>query len=195
MTSDKAPDGGPRRQGPAAAAADQDIALARLRTDVDNLADQVADLADVLAEGNPKAPPWPDWHILDASQAEKAWTELWRWLVGYLVPTYAPTRAELPDCWTRHPGMRDELSWLRGTHRAAYGTSGGPAVVSSWHLTYRPGAFANIAVLAKRLGCEPGTCRGERLLDHLPREGELTSEDCWLTDGINADLENRPSST
>lgn len=188
MTSGNAPDGGPARRGPERV--DHELELAALRADLDALAGEFATLAGAIADG-PGGPAWPDWFTLDQRRAEKAWTGLWAWIRDYLCPTYLLTRAELPDCWTRHPGMRDEMSWLWGTHRAAYGSAGGPTVVSSWHLTWRDGALRGVAQVAHRAGCSPGKCRGQRITDTLPAEGELTSADLWIQDGIDADLQRR----
>ncbi|MER7015848.1 hypothetical protein ABT324_30810 [Saccharopolyspora sp. NPDC000359] len=166
----------------------------QLRTQVAALAGSVTGLTKKIddAFGEDAADPTNiDWYTLDRTEAEEAWAGLWRWLVEFYLPRYAPTREELPDCWPRHPGMRDELSWLWCAQRAAYAPGAAVGTAAQWHTLWRAGAFAQIQELARRLNCGPAKCQGHRLGD-LPGDNEPTREEVWRSEWIQTDLEARP---
>lgn len=216
MTSDNAPDGGPSRRRPTESDVDlldqisrvQD-GLQQLSSDVSEiggsvqtardentrLSNEVSALADRVSAAlgdSGESVAVLDWWTLDQEQAETAWSGLWQWLAEFYVPRYLPTREELPDCWTRHAGIRDELSWLWCAHRAAYAPHVPVGVAAHWHTLWRHGAFQQVANLAQRLDCAPGRCRGQRLQDGPPPDSrELSDPARWFTDGIQADVDTR----
>lgn len=87
--------------------------------------------------------PWC-WPLLDPDQAAAAWEALARWVDGVLVPTYAVTRGQLPDCWSRHPRMVAELTWLRHTYLEAHQRGAAAVKAQDWHLRALPGALLAI---------------------------------------------------
>lgn len=220
-----APDGGPanRRPSPALDLQVQELEIkvtdlgnqvtdvatdvskigAQLQDEISQLGDTVAKLADhVMPSGDDESDQAGiiNWHTLDRVQAEKAWSELWHWLESYYVPTFEPTRTEIPDCWTRHAGIRDELSWLWRTHLAAYADGAQPTAAAYWHTTWRTSAMTNIEKLVDRFDCSPGMCRGENTggasdaaaARRMGKRERLVVAEHWLTDGIQDDLQRRP---
>lgn len=118
---------------------------------------QAADLAARRAVGMAPEPagPWA-WPVLDRDTAAAAWDSLARWVGEVLCAWYAPTRAQLPDCWPRHRRAVLELTWLRQTHVDAH-THRAPAhLAAEWHARWLPAALAGIAAAIDPERCPPG---------------------------------------
>lgn len=115
--------------------------------------------------------PW-----LTADDPERARTdlaELARW-VGLVYLRYED--AVLPSCWAWHPGVVEELWWLRHAHTDAFdGPRASWREVGDWHDRYRPGVVARIRAAVG--GCElsrhaPG---GDRAAPHPPPGAPLAA--------------------
>jgi hypothetical protein len=128
----------------------------RLRGEVDVL------LSERQEQDKTNNPP-VDWAGLSAEQAAAQWPILARWVGDVLVPRYELTRDELPDCWTLHPPVVAELSWLRTAYVQAYLTRSPPQLAADWHTRWRPAVLTRIRELIKPDECSPGK--------HTPRRG------------------------
>lgn len=136
-----------------------------------------------------------DWSTLDCEEAETEWERLYAWLDQRLVPTYRVTLAQLRACWTRHPAVREELSWLKCCWFQAYrrpGSSGSSA--AEWHTRWLPGALDRIAAHWTRAGCTLGAHEGEALPEEARQSvgSVLSTRALWLDDGRLADIADRP---
>lgn len=138
-----------------------------------------------------------NWARLNRDDAEAAWRRLCRWLDELFCPDYRITRTDLPDCWTRHRAMRNEVSWLRVAWEQAYVPEAPAGSAAEWHMRFRPTAMETITKIAEAQGCVDGLCRGEPLdgreqpeLDEL---SEITRIDFWSQSGIDDDLAARPA--
>lgn len=119
----------------------------------------------------------------------------------------------LPDCWTRHPSIVEELLALRGAHAEALGGLGWGTRMVTWLNVYRPQVVARIE--SKIGGCglsrhvsagpPPLTAPGAAYLDAIaehwvthgvtpaPTEQELQQAREY-SDRLDDDLLDRPSS-
>lgn len=173
-------------------------ALAVLSSRIEQVAEQLEAEEDETPDTAPIA-----WHALDSVAAAEAWEGLLTWADEVLCPTYEITRGQLPDCWTRHPAMRNEVSWLRTSHAQAYLSTAHAGGAAEWHLRYLPGALSRIAGHAQGWGqsdetprsCLKGTCR----LGPLPQPWERRSSgfepsrrEVWDLAAVKQDIENRP---
>ena len=86
-------------------------------------------------------------------------------LVGWLAAVYLryPDGADhLPECWTWHPDVVEELLWLMHAWAAAYqGPQASVALVGDWHDRHRPG-------VVRRIRQSAGSCSYEK---HQTRSG------------------------
>jgi hypothetical protein len=136
-----------------------------------------------------------DWSSLDRDAAEAEWTRLYEWLETLLVPTYRVTLAQLRACWTRHPAVREELSWLRVCWAQAYrrpGSSGSAA--AEWHVRWRPAALEQIKEHFDRSECTLGAHEGKPLPEQARQStgATLSTRALWLDDGRLDDIAGRP---
>jgi hypothetical protein len=130
---------------------------------VEGLAAQVDELAD---SGGGRERPAPSWLALaDPGMAP----ELLAGLIGWLGRVYlAYEDGSLPECWLWHPGVVEELVWLRHAWTVAYfGRSASVARAGDWHDRQRPGVVRRIAAAMKAAG--PGGI-GCALRDHQEQE-------------------------
>ena len=168
--------------------------------------ERVADHLSLDDEGNDDAAPVA-WHVLNRDEARAQWNKLLTWVDQVLCRTYGITRGQLPDCWTRHPAMRNELSWLRTCHVQAYLPTGHGGGAAEWHLRYLPGALHRIGLAARRWGQHspdkawtPDCCKGGCWLggdlphpwEHDDVALEPTSMSVWDLNAVKADIEARP---
>jgi hypothetical protein len=161
--------------------------LFRLQDSVDALTAAPADADDETA--------LVDWSNLDRDEAEAEWARLYTWLETVLVPTYRVELVQLQPCWTHHPAVREELSWLRCCWFQAYrrpGSSGSAA--GEWHTRWLPGALDRIAGHFKRAECNLGKHEGATLPEHIRQASgnTLSTRALWLDDGRLDDIANRP---
>lgn len=181
----------------------------RLERALDMLANQVEEVARELGTDPDSADEGLTpiaWHTLNQSKARAAWEELLNWADTVLCPTYGITRGQLPDCWTRHPAMRNEISWLRTCHIQAYHPDAHAGGAAEWHLRYLPGALERIAGHAQGWGqvddekpssCLKGTCRQGPLPHPWQRRGtafELARHEVWDLEAVQRDIDSRPAS-
>lgn len=110
------------------------------------LAEDVASLAtkavDVSPEDDPAGGPTSWLLVDDPDLAVGAMQDLVEWL-GRVFLRYGD--AELPACWLWHPGVVEELMWLRQAHAAAYSGKGPTAQrIGDWHDRQRPGVVKRL---------------------------------------------------
>jgi hypothetical protein len=125
------------------------------------------------AEKQDKGAPLRSWLLADdVGQAVADLEDLTGWL-GRVYLRYPG--AELPSCWAWHPGVVEELWWLRQAHREAYA----PATHSvtkagDWHDRSRPGVVARLAVVARDCDLSRHAEEGDRIQDPpmVPLAGE-----------------------
>jgi hypothetical protein len=106
--------------------------VATLATDQETLAQAVA----ALARTKPTQPLVP---TLD-QQPEAAVVDLLDWLQGVYLQYDGAT---LAPCWAYHPGVVEELAWLRGAHQVVYAARDWLRV-GDWHDRMRPGVVKRI---------------------------------------------------
>lgn len=148
------------------------------------------------------------WHTLNRDDAQEQWDKLLTWVDEVLCPTYGITRGQLPDCWTRHPAMRNELAWLRTCHVQAYMPGGHAGGAAEWHLRYLPGALQRIALVARRWGqnppdaawtpdCGKGGCwLGEDLPQPWEHDNvalQPATRAVWDLAAVKRDIDSRPA--
>jgi hypothetical protein len=95
--------------------------------------------------------------------------------------------AELASCWAWHPGVVEELWWLRQAHREAYapGTHS-VAKAGDWHDRSRPGVVARLAVIAQDCDLSRHIDGADRIQDPpvVPLAGEAERlATHWVKDG------------
>lgn len=174
-----------------------EVELHRLDAAVRTLSGVVEQVAAEQGQAADEDPATPvPWHTLDRAAAIDAWERLQAWLGDVLCPVYELTREDLPDCWTRHPAMRNELSWLHTCWSQAYLPSAAGTAAAEWHLRHLPGCLGRIAMHAERGKCGNGSCRGVAIrdeLENLAAFAALTSPAVWCADGVADDLAKRPA--
>lgn len=125
------------------------------------------------AEKQDKGAPPRSWLLADdVSQAVTDLEDLTGWL-GWVYLRYPG--AELPSCWAWHPGVVEELWWLRQAHREAYApTTRSVAKAGDWHDRSRPGVVARLAVVARDCDLSRHIDGGDRVQDPpvVPLAGE-----------------------
>jgi hypothetical protein len=101
-----------------------------------------------------------DWRRLRSIDAPLMWAELDAW-VRWLASRYAIDARELPPCWWSHGALVEELSALRGAHRAALEPSQHPGAALDWHRSLWD-SRSRLRDLISRTGC---TAREHRASD------------------------------
>lgn len=82
--------------------------------------------------------------VADLQQARVVLADLLDWLAQVYLRYPG---AVLPSCWLWHPGVVEELWWLRQAHLDAYGAeTGAPAKIADWHDRQRPGVARRVGV-------------------------------------------------
>jgi hypothetical protein len=97
------------------------------------------------------------------------WAALVNWVI-WLHDQFELSREErLPLCWTRHPGLVEELRSLKAWRETIYDTPeaiGAPHTIRSWHGELRQTITAAMTFWAK--GCRAGHRGGEPLSTAYP---------------------------
>ncbi len=73
-----------------------------------------------------------DWSRLHARQHAQQLEILDDW-VRWLVHHYGIDQREIPDCWSQHPELVEELAALRTARTAAYAPDAFPTAALDWH--------------------------------------------------------------
>lgn len=130
------------------AVADLPGQVAALSSSVNAVADQVAQRA--ARSGSGGLEPWltlPG----DREALREELADLASWMQDVFL-RYDGAAEALPECWLWHPGVIEELLWLREAWRNAYhSASASAALVGDWHDRYRPG-------VVRRLRNDVGNC-------------------------------------
>jgi hypothetical protein len=116
-------------------------------------------LDDTEAKAQRLLGPPPNWAVMNAEEAARAWADLAWWLEHTFVPWYDITRDQLPDCWALHRPVVSELSWLRHTHRAAHESTAPAHLAADWHTHWKPSVLRRVHEAIPRRGsrsCSPG---------------------------------------
>ena len=132
---------------------------------VDDLTGLASDLTNAVAALTTRraATPCPSWLMLpnDPDIAGRVLGDLSGWL-AFVYLRYPDGTEGLPECWSFHPDVVEELLWLMHAWAAAYqGQQASVALVGDWHDRQRPGVVKRI-----RLGA--GSCSYE---NHQTRAG------------------------
>ncbi len=140
-------------------------ALLGLPERVDDLTRLGTDLANAIAALTARraATPCPSWLLLpaDPDLAGRVLDDLTGWLAAVYL-RYPDGADHLPECWTFHPDVVEELLWLMRAWAAAYqGAQAGVALVGDWHDRQRPG-------VVRRVRQSAGSCSFE---NHQTRAG------------------------
>jgi hypothetical protein len=116
------------------------------------------------ADKQDKGAPPRSWLLAeDQGQAVADLEDLTVWL-GRVYLRYPG--AELPSCWAWHPGVVEELWWLRQAHREAYVPSThSVAKAGDWHARSRPGVVARLAVIVQDCDLSRHIDGGDRIQD------------------------------
>lgn len=159
----------------------------------DTIGEITQTLEELVAKVSPEEHRPVDWRKLDRQQARAEWDRLMVWIED-IAATYSLTRQELPDCWTRHPRWRNELSWLRVAFEQALRPDALASAAADWHMRHLPAARQMLADDANRCGCagpRHGIAAGP-----MPDESVLaenTRRPVWDLTGMEEDIAARPA--
>lgn len=137
--------------------------IARLRSDLDELAsgttDMAADLLDRLRQVEAPAPGTSSaawcWRDLGPAATDELWTELTAW-VDWLRSRY-PLAKGVPHCWADHPETVEELTALWLAWQAAYADHDAPLTApAEWHDRWLPGVLHRLDQGPLALDCRHG---------------------------------------
>jgi hypothetical protein len=132
---------------------------------LDDLTRLTTDLSNAVAAltARKAVSPCPSWLMLpdDSALAARMLDELVGWLSTVYL-RYPDGADHLPECWTWHPDVVEELLWLMHAWAAAYqGAQASVALVGDWHDRQRPG-------VVRRIRQSAGSCSFE---NHQARAG------------------------
>lgn len=172
--------------------------LPALRQDIERLAlavDLLANPAEQEAEDD-DGTALVDWSSLDRAAAGREWDRLYQWLDTWLVPTYEIQVRQLMPCWTYHPRVREELSWLRVCWTQAYKRpSASGSAAGEWHTRWLPAALQNIREHFKLTLCSQAHHRDRPVVPEEIRakfkSDDLSVMQSWMDQGRIADIERR----
>jgi hypothetical protein len=106
----------------------------------------------------PSGPPTPlMWAAHTPDELGHMLAELDVW-VTWLVDHYRLDRRYVPECWTKHWELIEELSALQQAWYAAYCTTAHADSALTWHERFA-GARVRLAECTSRSGCRPGAHR------------------------------------
>jgi len=118
--------------------------LATLNRQVRMLAERMADLPPSGGRTEPESTEDPEptgllsWFDATPDQAEQMLLDLAQWLHD-IGARYPQLRANLTDCWHRHPWAVDALNALRLAWQRAYRSPhASPQQAADWHIRYLP---------------------------------------------------------
>lgn len=151
--------------------------LATLNRQVRMLAERMADLPQT-GERTDEEPaedtgPTPSWFDATPEQAQQMLLDLAQWLHD-IGTRYPHLRANLTDCWHRHPWAVDALNALHLTWQRAYRSPhASPQLAADWHIRHLP---STVDLLGHELrGCPEGAhLTGSR---HRPGAGHPRTPD------------------
>lgn len=95
-----------------------------------------------------------NWRELDDETARDVWIDLRGWVEWFTV-RYDISATVVPDCWWRHGALVEELSALRGAHRALFDAADTGLGPIGWHERYTL-AKTRIQNVSSTLGCTNG---------------------------------------
>ncbi|WP_211170764.1 hypothetical protein, partial [Pseudonocardia bannensis] len=125
---------------------------------VEEVASLVAGLAEALAASTARrqAGPAPSWLLAPTDPCKVG--DLLDALAGWMSAVYLrypEAAACLPDCWSWHPDVVEELLWLMYAWSAAYqGPAASVGLAGDWHDRQRPG-------VVRRIRQSAGSCSRE----------------------------------
>ena len=140
-----------------------------LEEQVANLADQVAELPNLMPTSEPsETRPVDSWlaRLPDLFTPAEVLADLIRWVADVYL-RYTDAATELPECWLWHPEIVEELLWLMQAWRGAYYGKPSIRAVGDWHDRHRPGVVRRITGYA-------GTCSLDN--HHLDRASDRVVE-------------------
>lgn len=106
----------------------------------------------------PVGPPTPIvWSAFTAAEQELLLEDLDVW-VTWLVERYRLDHRVVPECWTRHPELIEELSALQLAWQGAFSMGAVPDAPLNWHERFAV-ARSRIAEWVSRSGCRPDAHR------------------------------------
>lgn len=138
-----------------------------LKEQVANLADQVAELPNLIPPAEPaEARPVDSWlaRLPGTFTPAEVLADLIGW-VGDVYLRYADAATELPECWLWHSEIIEELLWLMQAWRGAYFGKPSIRAVGDWHDRHRPGVVRRITGYAG--SCSLDNHRQERAADRI----------------------------
>ena len=116
-----------------------------------------------------------NWRELDDETARDVWIDLRGWVEWFTV-RYDISATVVPDCWWRHGALVEELSALRGAHRALFDAADTGLGPIGWHERL-PAAKQRLKEASAPLGCTTGQHQ-----DKKPRDwSRVTDEADWVT--------------
>lgn len=113
--------------------------LARVTRRVGEQGNELRTLAQGVAQLTKEAAGQPLTPTLDGAP-EAAVVDLLDWIADVYL---AYDGAVLAPCWAYHPGIVEELTWLRGVHQLVY-QSADLLRIGDWHDRYRPGVVRRV---------------------------------------------------
>ena len=143
-------------------------AITQLRTDLDQLASEMTDaVADLMtrlestedvaastATGTGGVTAWC-WRDLGPESTESLWRELTEW-VAWIRHRY-PLAKRIPECWSDHPEVVEELTALWLAWNAAYTERDASFTAAvDWHDRWLPGVLHRVEHGAFALNCDQG---------------------------------------
>lgn len=107
----------------------------------------------------PAFPPTPLlWCAATPAEQQHHLDNLDEW-VGWLSGHYRLDRRHIPECWTEHWELIEELSALRQAWEGAYASTASADSPLTWHERFAA-ARIRLAEWVARTGCRPGEHRG-----------------------------------
>ena len=99
-------------------------------------------------------PPVVAWETLDAESFERELGQLCEW-VTWLIELYGIGQDTIPDCWYRHPALREELSHLRSAWLLTRHPNAGIGAIGVEWDRHRDMTLTRLRPLVARFGCTP----------------------------------------
>ncbi|MBN9375633.1 MAG: hypothetical protein J0I40_09630 [Cellulomonas sp.] len=98
------------------------------------------------------------WGAQTPDDTELLIEELDLWVI-WLVDRYRLDHRVVPDCWTRHPELIEELSALHLAWQGSFATTSSADAPLQWHERFAA-ARERLNDWVARTGCRPGNHRG-----------------------------------
>lgn len=94
------------------------------------------------------------WPALPPAKERAVTAELAAW-VSWLTHRYDLDRRTIPECWSQHGALVEELSALRSSWQVAFSRAAPKDAPLTWHSGFAQ-ARVRLADWAARAGCRPG---------------------------------------